>query len=524
MPSHLPKLPFFSLIAAAVVVLTGCASSGLKSSLLEQTTSEKAPGKLVAAVQQARSALENYRATGSDSSRIAYNEACAAFASAAKEARMNLPFSLQTPQGEITVRSGSGPHTIAFATATNVLLRSELQNQALVEATPLDGFGGAVVLVDRPPDPRAKLYPREGVSAAATAVLAFEEEKSATLTLYDTTRRTKAPVAGANRPLAADLGAPFGYYPLAGTAGFLGMLRPENYEKFQGIYLVQPYDPDKIPLVFIHGLMSTPQMWLPVMAAFEQDPELRGKFQFWAYAYPTGDPIAYLALQLREALAQMYEVYPDMKDMVIINHSLGGDLTHLQVIDSGDALVKAVFKEKADQILGLPNDNLLKRSLEFKANPRIQLVTFIATPHRGAPLAGGWLGNFGASLVRLPGSLVRSLGKETLEEAMALAGLKNDEIPNVVYGLEPYSPLLMAMCAQKMTAPCHSIIGVAGEPKSPLEKTSDTVVPYWSSHLDVALSEKIVDATHETICTHPEAIAEMKRIAKLYLQGERHSR
>jgi len=42
--------------------------------------------------------------------------------------------------------------------------------------------------------------------------------------------------------------------------------------------------------------------------------------------------------------------------------------------------------------------------------------------------------------------------------------------------------------------PFHSIIGVVGEPKAPLEKTSDTVVPYWSSHLDAALSEKIVPA------------------------------
>ena len=43
------------------------------------------------------------------------------------------------------------------------------------------------------------------------------------------------------------------------------------------------------------------------------------------------------------------------------------------------------------------------------------------------------------------------------------------------------------MCKQKMLAPCCSIIGVAGKPKSPLEKTSDTLVPYWSSHLDYVL-------------------------------------
>ncbi len=397
-------------------------------------------------------------------------------------------------------------------------------NQSLVAQTPPEGFGGVVVGVELPADLQSKLFPKTGISLPVTAVLNFQRSTSGEtvtrFTLYDSAKRRTAPVAGRTRPLASDLSAPFGYYPLSGAKGFLAMLRPGKYEETEGIYLLQPYDPDKIPLVFIHGLMSSPQMWLPVMAQFENDPELRDRYQYWVFAYPTGDPIAYLGLQLRRALAQMYEVYPDMKDMVIINHSLGGVITHLQVIDPGDALVEAVFKDKADKVLALPDDSLLKRSLVFQSNPRIKEITYIATPHLGAPLASGFLGRIGASLVKIPATLVKDVGEKTVEEAMAMAGLGKNEIPNVVYGLDPHSPLLVAMCKQEMLAPCHSIIGVAGEPKSPLEKTSDTVVPYWSSHLSYALSEKIVDATHETICVHPEAITEMKRIAKLYLEGK----
>ncbi len=61
--------------------------------------------------------------------------------------------------------------------------------------------------------------------------------------------------------------------------------------------------------------------------------------------------------------------------------------------------------------------------------------------------------------------------------------------------------------------PFHSIIGVYGFPKAPLEKRSDTVVPYWSSHLNADLFEKIVPTPHTSIYEYPETIAEvMKRI------------
>ena len=140
------------------------------------------------------------------------------------------------------------------------------------------------------------------------------------------------------------------------------MLRPQKYLEKEGFFLVQPYDPKKIPIVFVHGLMAVPYMWLPVMAALEADPVLRGKFQFWVFAYPTGVPIGYSALKFREALKEVYELYPQTQDMVIINHSLGGVLTHLQMIDTGDALMKGIFKNNAPRIMAeLPADSLVKQ-------------------------------------------------------------------------------------------------------------------------------------------------------------------
>ena len=66
--------------------------------------------------------------------------------------------------------------------------------------------------------------------------------------------------------------------------------------------------------------------------------------------------------------------------------------------------------------------------------------------------------------------------------------------------------------------PFHSIIGNRGRWNIPLKESSDGVVPYWSSHLDAALSEKIVPANHITAFQNPQAITEIKRILRLYLK------
>jgi pimeloyl-ACP methyl ester carboxylesterase len=295
------------------------------------------------------------------------------------------------------------------------------------------------------------------------------------------------------------------------------MLRPEQFFEQEGLFLTQPYDQKKIPLVFIHGLMSDPLMWLPVMADIEADPVLRGRYQFWVYAYPTGNPIAYSALELRESLAGVYKVYPRTRDMVIVNHSLGGVITHLQVIDSGDALVRGIFKKNAPEIMALPDDSLVKRGLIFEANPRIDRVVFVAAPHRGAPLAINRLAEFGASFIRLPGKILSDIGTNTLRAAASAAGIKGKFIPTSINGLSPKSLLLISMNTVPMRTPFHSIIGVAGLPKAPLEKTSDTVVPYWSSHQDAALSEKIVPYPHTAMFVKPEATDEIKRILRLHL-------
>ncbi len=263
----------------------------------------------------------------------------------------------------------------------------------------INDWGGVLVGVYKPADPRKYFLPLVGLAVPVTAALDFrpsasraERVREATLTLYDPTRVETVRVAGAKRPLAADFGAPLAYYPDPKLAGLMAMLRPASYENRTGLYLLEPYDPDRIPVVLVHGLMSIPQMWVPTISAIESDPELRGRYQFWVFAYPTGDPILLSALRFRESLARVYQLYPKTKDMVIISHSLGGLLSHLQTVTTKRVLWDHVFQSDADQLYTkLPPDHVLKRALIFDANPRVQRIVFICVPHRGSDLASNKL-------------------------------------------------------------------------------------------------------------------------------------
>jgi hypothetical protein len=385
----------------------------------------------------------------------------------------------------------------------------------------INDWGGALVGVYKPSDPRKYFLPLVGLAVPVTATLDFTPTASAagrvrdaTLALYDPTRCETVRVAGAQRPLAADFGAPLAYYPNPGLLlGFMAMLRPANYEQRAGIYMLEPYDPDRIPVILIHGLTSIPQMWLPTISAIESDPELRGRYQFWVFAYPTGDPILLTALKLRESLARVYRLYPKTKDMVLISHSMGGLLSQMQAVTTRRVLWDHVFQSDADRLYAkVPAGHVVKRALIFDANPRVQRIVFICVPHRGSDLATNWIGSFGIGLISLPGKLLNgAVNMVTLEKDV---GIKH--LPTGINGLSPRSPVLRGLDTLPIHAPYHTIVGDRGKGDTP--NSSDGVVAYWSSHLVGAQSELIVPGPHGSFAL-PQTVSELKRILRLNLAG-----
>jgi hypothetical protein len=533
-------------LLCCLVVWSGCVTrqtsnrnlplSGARLSLNEARRTKSDPrtaaGYYLDAADAALRLISSARADEATDARLTYNSAC-------QEMAVLLQSNNQLWNRTETIHSRDHVYQLRFAAGSRQAgtwdpnyfnffrTPKQLHRKIPIETRRTTGWGGTLVGVHRPADPRKFFLPLLGVAVPITATVDFTKRGSkadrvrdATLSLYDPVRREKIRIVGVERPLAADFAAPFAYYPNPKLLGLQAMMHPEKYKERAGLYMLEPYDPDQIPVVFVHGLLSIPQMWVPTISAIQADPELHGRFQFWVFAYPTGDPIALSALRLRESLARVYQVYPKTKGMVLISHSMGGLLSRMQAVRTGRVLWDAVFQNDADRLYATTApDNLVKKTLIFDANPHVKRIVFICVPHRGSYLASNWIGSIAVSLIRLPSNILSHAGEEITVSGLRNLGLKRP--PTGVNGLSPRSPVLRSLDKLPIAVPYYSIIGDRGRGDTP--NSSDGVVAYWSSHLASAQSELIVPGPHGSYAL-AQTIAELKRILHLHLATSGHSR
>ncbi|MDO4558483.1 MAG: hypothetical protein Q4C47_05920, partial [Planctomycetia bacterium] len=74
------------------------------------------------------------------------------------------------------------------------------------------------------------------------------------------------------------------------TVRVIGRSDSSNQGRIAGLYMVQPYEPGRIPVVMIHGLWSSPMTWIQMFNDLHADPVIRDRYQFWFYLYPTALP------------------------------------------------------------------------------------------------------------------------------------------------------------------------------------------------------------------------------------------
>jgi pimeloyl-ACP methyl ester carboxylesterase len=398
---------------------------------------------------------------------------------------------------------------------TSLELEQQIKEKLIKKENIQEGVGGALVGV-RIVNPPEKFAPARGITAPVTATLDFHAT-DATLALRRPAKQPTASVEGKVRPLEANFSAPISYYQPPGNPlliGLMGALRAAHYEKKTGLYFLQPYDPDRIPVVFVHGLISTPFDWVQTINGLQADPEIRKHYQFWVFAYPTGNPVLYSALRLREELANVDKVYPNHKDYVLVGHSMGGLLSRAQVTTLTRGDWETALGASGMRIFAtLKPADLVPRATTFNANPRIKRVVFICTPHRGSKMASGGIGELAIKLISLPVDLTTTIKSEIPEAT--LRKINNGRLPNSVSNLKPSAPYLRVLNEEPIQAPYHSIIGNRGKP-GPIAESTDGVVPYWSSHLDGAKSECIVPGPHGA-CELPQTITELDRILRLNL-------
>ena len=204
-------------------------------------------------------------------------------------------------------------------------------------------------------------------------------------------------VGGMTHHLAADWTAPidfFWYMCDLDDLRIQNVLSPTVSREETGLYFLQPYDPEKIPVVMVHGLVSSPDAYRDILNDLSPEPWFREKYQVWLYNYPTGTPWLYNAMRFRQIMGQASNFARTMGDdtnlkkMVILSHSMGGLLTRTAVSDPGNALYDAYFNTPFDQLDIKPETRtLIREGLLYDPLTDPKRVVFMAVPHRGSPMA-----------------------------------------------------------------------------------------------------------------------------------------
>jgi pimeloyl-ACP methyl ester carboxylesterase len=383
--------------------------------------------------------------------------------------------------------------------------------------TLVSGIGAPIVAVSRTENPQFReQFKLRRVYAPATAVVRFST-KRAELEFVDPMKAERVVLGKRTFPLAADLSAPTAMFIAREhpeRLGFARVVDPQKYADTTRLCQLQQYDPNRTPVIFVHGLQETGASWAPMIDSLRNDSWIREHYQFWFFSYPSGYPYPYSAALFRRDLDGIKRAFLHHKRVILIGHSMGGMICRLMITDAGDKIWRDFFgMAPAKTPLAGEGRKLLEESLVFDHRPDVQRAVFISTPHRGSKFASGWIGRIGSGLVRTPRRFtpIYQEMKPLLVDDHAAAAFKR--MPNSVDTLEPNDRFVRAVNKLPITPgiPYHSIMGDRGRGDTP--NSSDGIVPYWSSHLDGAQSELIVNSGHGTQY-NPEAIREVERILK----------
>jgi len=102
--------------------------------------------------------------------------------------------------------------------------------------------------------------------------------------------------------------------------GVFGLWNPLDFlnEELSGVYFLEQYDPKRVPVLFVHGILGYPQEFTKLIAAVDGE-----QFQPWFYYYPSGFDLNSISTHLSDILREL-QIRHDFDEMAIVAHSMGG--------------------------------------------------------------------------------------------------------------------------------------------------------------------------------------------------------
>ncbi len=104
-----------------------------------------------------------------------------------------------------------------------------------------------------------------------------------------------------------------------------------------GLFFLEEYDPDKIPVLFVYGASGHARNWRILFENIDRD-----RFQPWFFNYPSGLDLNFIGNSLNGAMDWLHEQY-DFDALFIVAHSMGGLVSRYAILNN-------VYKDHHDYI------------------------------------------------------------------------------------------------------------------------------------------------------------------------------
>lgn len=365
-----------------------------------------------------------------------------------------------------------------------------------------------------------------GAMFAATALLRpCPATGAAVLELYDPLHGNRAQTAPLG-PLAYDISAPFALRVISSPdlvrdwLSFFGIDVPTR----EGLFLIEPYQPGKIPVVLVHGILSNPLAWVDLANDLRAVPGFSERFQIWGFRYSTEAPFLEAAARLRRDLYRVVATVdpaatdPALRQMVLVGHSMGGLVCELQAASSQSLVWNAIAGRPLAAVVATPETRQsLQEMFFFEPQSHVRRVICIAAPHQGSHWAARPVGRLGAALAGT--DPVRAERHEQLlrDNPGVFSPEVAARVPTSVDMLKPENPIQAAIAALPMRpdVPIHTVFGY-GRFRL-LDGEGDGVVSIDSALTPRASSQLGLEAAHSRIHRRLETADEIVRILNEHL-------
>jgi pimeloyl-ACP methyl ester carboxylesterase len=289
-----------------------------------------------------------------------------------------------------------------------------------------------------------------------------------------------------------------------------------------GLYLLEDYDPNKRPIVMIHGLGGSPLAWARLSNELRGSPQLRARFQVWHVLYRADAPMLVIRRRVQRYLDDAWYVLdpkgnaPARSGLVLIGHSLGGVVARMLCVESGDALWSAAFTVPPQTMqINATNGADIESVFRFQPYPGISRAIFMAAPHQGSPNAERWLGRLFRALIGGKAPEIQSLSRFARDHP----DMVREEL-RVNYQKARFNSITSLQTSQPVRRAGQSLMPAGGIPYHTIagvlpgsEPEGDGAVPLSSAILPGAASTLVVKSGHN-LYDHEEAVAEVLRILR----------